>query len=198
VFTCACALDVDREPGRYAARLPSAERRRIGTRRDTRLPTPFTQALLALARLRDRPDVQRLGAGYSLPRSTAHRYPDKTRRAPTDQTPNIKEALNLAAARGHDGAGCGILTPAPQHGRQPLACRHAHPQQPTTKTETSRRTRLPPADRTLESTRTPHHEPEENHPDHQSSPRADPIRAQTHQLIPAEITSQPTARAALT
>jgi hypothetical protein len=64
--------------------------------------------------LRDRPDVQRLGAGYSLSRSTAHRYPDEARRVLTDQAPDIKEALDLAAARGYDGAGCGVLTAVPQ------------------------------------------------------------------------------------
>jgi hypothetical protein len=49
VFAHACALDVDRELVRYVARLLRAERRRIGTRRGTRLLTPFKQALFALA-----------------------------------------------------------------------------------------------------------------------------------------------------
>ncbi|HWG25451.1 hypothetical protein [Actinospica sp.] len=76
MFAYACVLDVDRELVRYVARLLRAERRRIGTRRGTRLPTPFKQALFALAWLRDRSDVQRLGAGFGLSRSTAYRYPD--------------------------------------------------------------------------------------------------------------------------
>jgi hypothetical protein len=101
VFACACVLDVDRELARYVAWLLRAERRRIGTRRGTRLLIPFKQALFALAWLRDRSDVQRLGAGFGLSRSTAYRYPDEALRVLADQAPDLEEALDPAAARGY-------------------------------------------------------------------------------------------------
>ena len=73
MFSYALTLDVDRETVQYVARLLCSERRRRGTRRGTRLLTPFKQALFGLAWLRDRCDVERLGAGFGEPqRLTAH------------------------------------------------------------------------------------------------------------------------------
>lgn len=73
-MTYRCILDVDPELVRYLARLLRAERRRVGTRRGTRLLTPFRQALYALAWFRDRIEIERLGAGFGLSRATAYRY----------------------------------------------------------------------------------------------------------------------------
>jgi len=85
VYSYALTLDVDRETVRYVARLLSAERRRRGTRRGTRLLTPFKQALFGLAWLRDRVDVERLGAGFGLSRTTSYRYRDEVLEVVSDQ-----------------------------------------------------------------------------------------------------------------
>jgi DDE superfamily endonuclease len=104
VYSYALTLDVDRETVRYVARLLSVERRRRGTRRGTRLLTPFKQALFGLAWLRDRVDVERLGAGFSLSRTTAYRYPDEVLEVLADQAPDLEQTLEAAKA-----AGCAYL-----------------------------------------------------------------------------------------
>jgi hypothetical protein len=104
VFSYALTLDVDRETVQYVARLLYAERRRRGTRRGTRLLTPFRQALFGLAWLRDRCDVERLGAGFGLSRTTAYRYRDEVLSVVSDQAPDLQEALEAAKA-----AGCAYL-----------------------------------------------------------------------------------------
>ena len=70
-------LDVPRELVLYVARLLRAERRARGTRKGTRALTCYWQALFVLAWFRDRPDVERLGAGFGLSRATAYRYRDE-------------------------------------------------------------------------------------------------------------------------
>jgi hypothetical protein len=94
--TYVCTLDVSRELVLYVARLLAAERRRRGTRRGTRLLTPFHQARFALAWFRDRCDVERLGAGFGLSRATAYRYLDEALCVLSDQAPNLQEALDRA------------------------------------------------------------------------------------------------------
>jgi hypothetical protein len=104
VYSYALTLDVDRETVRYVARLLAGERRRRSTRRGTRLLTPFKQALFGLAWLRDRCDVERLGAGFGLSRTTAYRYRDEVLAILSDQAPDLQEALETAR-----GAGCAYL-----------------------------------------------------------------------------------------
>jgi len=104
VFSYALTLDVDRETVWYVARLLAAERRRCGTRRGTRLLTPFKEALFGLAWLRDRCDVERLGAGFGLSRTSAYRYRDEVLEVLSDQDPDLQEALETAKA-----AGCAYL-----------------------------------------------------------------------------------------
>ena len=65
-------LDVPRDLVFYVSRLLQQERVRRGTRRRTRLLTCYRQAVFVLAWFRDRPDVERLGAGFGLSR---HRLP---------------------------------------------------------------------------------------------------------------------------
>jgi hypothetical protein len=84
VFSYALTLDVDRETFRYVARLL----------------TPFKQALFGLAWLRDRCDMERLGAGLGLPRTTAYRYRDEVLDVVSDQAPDLQEALEAAKAAG--------------------------------------------------------------------------------------------------
>jgi hypothetical protein len=94
--TYRCTLDVSRELVWYLARLLAGERRRLATRRGTRLLTPFHQARFALAWFRDDCDVERLGAGLGLSRATAYRYRDEAIRVLSDQAPELQEALERA------------------------------------------------------------------------------------------------------
>ncbi|MBR7835505.1 transposase [Actinospica durhamensis] len=93
-------LDVSVELVRFVARLLGAERRRVGTRRGTRVLTPFRQAVFGLARLRDRCDVERLGAGFGLSRATAYRYRDEFLWVLSDQAPDLQEAMERAKRSG--------------------------------------------------------------------------------------------------
>jgi hypothetical protein len=77
VYTYSVKLDVQRNTVRYLATLLRAERRRRGIRKATRLLSPFRQAIFVLAWFRDRPDMERWGAGFRLARSTAYRYLDE-------------------------------------------------------------------------------------------------------------------------
>ena len=95
-MTYVCTLDVSRELVLYVARLLAAERRRRGTRRGTRRLTPFHQARFALAWLRDRCDLERLGGGFGLCRATAYRYLDEALCVLSDQAPSLQEALERA------------------------------------------------------------------------------------------------------
>jgi hypothetical protein len=98
--TYCCTLDVSRALVRYVAKLLSAERRRLGTRRGTRALTPFHQARFALAYLRDRVEIERLGAGFGLSRATAYRYIAEAVRVLSEQAPDLQEALERAAEDG--------------------------------------------------------------------------------------------------
>lgn len=95
-MTYSCVLDVSRELVWYVARLLAGERRRLGTRRGTRLLTPFHQARFVLAWFRDDCDVERLGAGFGLSRATAYRYRDEAIRVLSAQAPDLQEALEKA------------------------------------------------------------------------------------------------------
>lgn len=95
-MTYSCVLDVSRELVWYVARLLAGERRRLGTRRGTRLLTPFHQARFVLAWFRDDCDVERLGAGFGLSRATAYRYRNEAIRVLSDQAPDLQEALEKA------------------------------------------------------------------------------------------------------
>ena len=96
-MTCVCTLDVSRALVRFVAGLLAAERRRVGTRRGTRRLTPFHRARFALACLRDRVEVEWLGAGFGLSRATACRYLEEVVRVLSDQAPELHEALERAA-----------------------------------------------------------------------------------------------------
>lgn len=89
-------LDVSRELILYVTRLLRAERRARGTRRATRSLTCFRQARFVLAWFRDRPDVERLGRGFGLSRSTAYRYLDEGGALLAAQAPDLHEAPERA------------------------------------------------------------------------------------------------------
>lgn len=77
-----------------------AERRARGTRAGTRSLTCFNQARFILAWFRDRPDVERLGRGFGLSRSTAYRYRDEGMAVLAAQAPALHGALERAHAEG--------------------------------------------------------------------------------------------------
>jgi hypothetical protein len=100
VIAYSAMLDVSRELIGYVSRLLADERRRLGTRRNTRALTPWKQAVFVLAWMRKRDDVEILGAGFGLGRSTAYRYRDEGVRVLAAQAPELREALERAAADG--------------------------------------------------------------------------------------------------
>jgi hypothetical protein len=77
VFSYCVTLDVPRELRLFVSALLHQERARLGTRRGTRVLTCFRQAVYVIAWFRDKPDVQRLGAGFGLSRATSYRYRDE-------------------------------------------------------------------------------------------------------------------------
>jgi hypothetical protein len=100
VYSYCVTLDVSRELLLYVTRLLRAERRARGTRAGTRSLTCFNQARFILAWFRDRPDVERLGRGFGLSRSTAYRYRDEGIAVLAAQAPDLHGALERARAEG--------------------------------------------------------------------------------------------------
>jgi DDE superfamily endonuclease len=100
VYSYCVTLDVSRELLLYVTRLLRAERRARGTRTGTRSLTCFNQAQFVLAWFRDQPDVERLGRGFGLSRSTAYRYRDEGIAVLAAQAPDLHDALERAHADG--------------------------------------------------------------------------------------------------
>jgi hypothetical protein len=96
VYTYSAKLDVHRNTVRYVAALLRAERRRRGTRRGTRRLSPFKQAIYVLAWMRDKPDIERLGGGFGLARSSAYRYLEEGLRVLAAKAPTLADALDRA------------------------------------------------------------------------------------------------------
>ena len=61
----------------FVSRLLADHRRKIGTRTGTRALTCWTQAVVTLAWVRDRPGIPRLGQGSGISQATAYRYKDQ-------------------------------------------------------------------------------------------------------------------------
>lgn len=100
MFGYCVTLDVSRELVFYVSELLHQERTRRGTRTGTRALTCFRHALYVLAWFRDRPDVQRLGAGFGLSRATAYRYRDEGVAVLSAQAPDLHDALERARGKG--------------------------------------------------------------------------------------------------
>lgn len=100
MYSYCVTLDVSRELILYVTRLLRAERRVRGTRKGTRSLTCFKQAQFVLAWFRDRPDVERLGRGFGLSRSSAYRYRDEGVAVLARQAPDLHMALERAKADG--------------------------------------------------------------------------------------------------
>lgn len=100
MYSYSVMLDVSRELIVYVTELLRAERRARGTRNGTRSLTCFKQAQFVLAWFRDRPDVERLGQGFGLSRSSAYRYRDEGIAVLEGQAPDLHEALESAKEQG--------------------------------------------------------------------------------------------------
>lgn len=93
-------LDVPRELVRHLARLLAAERRTLGTRKNTRALTCWYHALLALVWYRNGEDLTLLAAGFGVSRATAYRYRDEATRVLAATAPDLHDALRRVAADG--------------------------------------------------------------------------------------------------
>lgn len=93
-------LDVPKQLVRCLARLLDRERRRKGTRRNTRALTCHQQAVLVLRWFRDRADATALARDNAISRATAYRYIDEGIAVLAEQAPDLEAALGRARERG--------------------------------------------------------------------------------------------------
>jgi hypothetical protein len=96
VITHRSTLDVSRELAQYLGRLLRAERRRRGTRKDSRALTCFWQAVLGLRWFRQDIDATALGRDHGISRATAYRYLDEVITVLAEQAPDLHQALEHA------------------------------------------------------------------------------------------------------
>ncbi len=99
-------LDVSRELAQWVSRLLRAERRRRGTRKNSRALTCFRQAVLGLRWFRQDPDITALGRDHGVSRATAYRYVDEVIDVLAALAPDLHDALEQAK---EDGAAYVIL-----------------------------------------------------------------------------------------
>jgi DDE superfamily endonuclease len=101
VITYRATLDVPRELVEYLATLLRAHRRVLGTRKGTRILTPWRQAVFGLAWFRNRGvDIPQLGAGFGLSRATSYRRHDEVLAVLSAQAPDLTDALTRVEAEG--------------------------------------------------------------------------------------------------
>jgi hypothetical protein len=100
VITHRATLDVSRELAQYVGRLLRAERRRRGTRKDSRALTCFWQAVLGLRWFRQNIDATTLGRDHGISRATAYRYLDEVITVLAEQAPDLHQALEHAQRDG--------------------------------------------------------------------------------------------------
>ncbi len=93
-------LDVPKELVRFVARLLAAERRVVGTRRNSRALSCSKQALMVLVWFRKNEDIALLAAGFGVSRATGYRYIAEGRRVLSAQAPDLHEALRQVAESG--------------------------------------------------------------------------------------------------
>ncbi len=91
-----CHADVPRELAQYVSRLLHAERRRRGTRKNSRALTCFRQAVLGLRWFRQNAEVTALARDHGVSRATGYRYLDEVIAVLADQAPDLHEALEQA------------------------------------------------------------------------------------------------------
>lgn len=93
-------LDVPRELAQYLSRLLHVERRRRGTRKNSRALTCFRQAVLGLRWFRQDVDVTALARDHGVSRATGYRYLDEVIEVLADQAPDPHDALEKAKDEG--------------------------------------------------------------------------------------------------
>ena len=93
-------LDVPADLVAHLAKLLAAERRRRGTRRNTRALNCRSQALLVLIWYRKREEMTMLAAGFGISRATAYRYRDEALTVLHATAPDLHDALRQVAAHG--------------------------------------------------------------------------------------------------
>lgn len=99
MITYRATLDVSRDLVRHVATLLAAERRRRGTRADTRALTCFGQAVLVLHWFHDRTNPTALARDHHISRATAYRYLDEAIEILVDQAPDLHQCLRHAQTR---------------------------------------------------------------------------------------------------
>ena len=101
MITYRATLDVPRELVVYVAGLLRRLRRELGTRKGTRLLTPYRQAVFGLVWFRNRGvDIAQLGTGFGLSRATSYRYHDEVLAVLAVQAPDLHDALERVEAQG--------------------------------------------------------------------------------------------------
>ena len=100
MLTYRVTLDVPLQLVVFMSGLLADRRRKLGTRNGTRALTCWKQALFALAWLRDRPDIRRLGQGFGISQATAYRYKDEAVNVLAAKAPSLREALEKDARQG--------------------------------------------------------------------------------------------------
>jgi hypothetical protein len=100
VLSYRVTLDAPFQLAVFVSKLLAEHRREIGTRAGTRALSCWKQAIFALAWFRDRPDIRRLGAGFSISQATAYRYKDEAIGVLAAKAPSLREALERAVEQG--------------------------------------------------------------------------------------------------
>ena len=90
-------LDVPRELVDELAGLLRRERRRRGTRRNSRALSCPKQALLGLVWFRKNEEMTALAAGFGISRATGYRYRDEVIAVLGAEAPDLHEALQQVA-----------------------------------------------------------------------------------------------------
>jgi hypothetical protein len=100
VITYRATLDVPRELAQHLGRLLRAERRRRGTRANSRALTCFWQAVLGLRWFRQNTDPTALARDHGISRATAYRYLDEAITVLAQHAPDLHDALRQAKDEG--------------------------------------------------------------------------------------------------
>jgi hypothetical protein len=100
VITYGATLDVPRELAQHLGRLLRAERRRRGTRPNSRALTCFWQAVLGLRWFRQNTDPTALARDHGISRATGYRYLDEVIAVLAQQAPDLHDTLRRAKDEG--------------------------------------------------------------------------------------------------
>jgi hypothetical protein len=111
VIAYRATLDVPRELAQYLSRLLHAERRRRGTRKNSRALTCFGQAVLGLRWFRQGVEVAALARDHEVSRATGYRYLDEVIEVLADQAPDLQIDL-WYSGKAHEHGGNTYAAPS--------------------------------------------------------------------------------------